>query len=247
MPSSQRCLRGSRKFFGGAPAGVAAMEAEVEKDAALLEEKVVRVERKALISLEHGRIEDSAVIYLLDAIFHNSGRKVVALNLVIREVMQPKISGIYTAHDWLGERTMIYNLFVSTSKFRSAKLSFITISEYTKAHSYGVSERISSLAMIRTTLLSSVRCASTLALRVQQPVVRKVAPGFFVKPALLTPSLKFQSHRWYSAPASLTKEEVEGRIIGILQNFDKVRLIPIELKSHNTNIWTFQVNDTTKV
>ena len=40
--SSQLCVRGSRKFLGGAPAGVAATEAEVEKSAAPQEGKVVR-------------------------------------------------------------------------------------------------------------------------------------------------------------------------------------------------------------
>ena len=84
-------------------------------------------------------------------------------------------------------------------------------------------------AMIRTALLSSLRCTSNFCVRAQQPIVRTIVPGLFVKPARPPPSLKVQSHRWYSAPASLTKEEVEGRIIGILQNFDKVRLIPIGL------------------
>lgn len=30
--------------------------------------------------------------------------------------------------------------------------------------------------------------------------------------------------RFYSAPAGLSKEEVEGRIINLLKNFDKVRI-----------------------
>ena len=94
--------------------------------------------------------------------------------------------------------------------------------------------------MIRTALLSSVRCMSTCSVRVQQPIARTIVPGFSVTLARLPPSLKIQSHRWYSAPASLTKDEVEGRIIGILQNFDKVRIVvPIGLRSYGTNIWTF--------
>lgn len=56
VPSSQRCVRGSRKLFGGAPAGVAAMGAEVEKSAAPQEGKVEREQRGAVRGLEHGRV-----------------------------------------------------------------------------------------------------------------------------------------------------------------------------------------------
>ena len=56
MLSSQRCLRGSRKLFGGAPAGVAATTAEVEKGAARRERNLVREERGAVRGLEHGRV-----------------------------------------------------------------------------------------------------------------------------------------------------------------------------------------------
>ena len=79
--------------------------------------------------------------------------------------------------------------------------------------------------MMRTTLLRSARCASSLlTMRIPHTASRTVTPGFFVKPAArLTPSLKFPCQRWYSAPANLGREEVEGRIIDILKNFDKVR------------------------
>lgn len=56
VPSSQRCVRGSRKLLGGAPAGVAATEAEVEKGAAPQEMKVVREESGIVRDLEHGRV-----------------------------------------------------------------------------------------------------------------------------------------------------------------------------------------------
>ena len=55
-PSSQRCVRGSRKLFGGPPAGVAATEAVAEKGATPQEEKMVlREERGVVRGLGHGR------------------------------------------------------------------------------------------------------------------------------------------------------------------------------------------------
>lgn len=55
-PSSQRCVRGSRKLFGGAPAGVAETEAEAEKGAAPQEGEIIeRKERGVVRGLEHGR------------------------------------------------------------------------------------------------------------------------------------------------------------------------------------------------
>jgi NADH dehydrogenase (ubiquinone) 1 alpha/beta subcomplex 1 len=38
-----------------------------------------------------------------------------------------------------------------------------------------------------------------------------------------TPCFVSQSIRAYSAPAGLNKSEVEGRIVNLLKNFDKVR------------------------
>ncbi|GLI78019.1 mitochondrial acyl carrier protein [Penicillium ochrochloron] len=40
--------------------------------------------------------------------------------------------------------------------------------------------------------------------------------------AQFTPSLVSQSIRFYSAPAGLSKDEIEGRIVNLLKNFDKV-------------------------
>jgi hypothetical protein len=39
----------------------------------MLEGQEGRAERKALMNLEHGRAQDNAVIYLLDAIFYGTG------------------------------------------------------------------------------------------------------------------------------------------------------------------------------
>lgn len=112
-----------------------------------------------------------------------------------------------------------------------------------------VFKRIHSLAMIRTTLLSSVRCVSRLAVQIQRPVSRTIASGLFVKPTPFTPIPKLQSLRWYSAPAALTRVEVEGRIMDILKNFDKVR--PICNLLHTIKalmlLKNLKVTDSTKV
>ncbi len=43
------------------------------------------------------------------------------------------------------------------------------------------------------------------------------------RPAQFAPRFAFQAVRFYSAPAGLGKDEVEGRIVNLLKNFDKVR------------------------
>lgn len=43
------------------------------------------------------------------------------------------------------------------------------------------------------------------------------------RPAQFAPRFAYQGVRLYSAPAGLDKNEVEGRIVNLLKNFDKVR------------------------
>lgn len=49
----------------------------------------------------------------------------------------------------------------------------------------------------------------------------KIAPA--ARPSQIVPAFQSQSVRFYSAPAGLSKEEVEGRIVNLLKNFEKVR------------------------
>ncbi|KAF2402151.1 acyl carrier protein [Trichodelitschia bisporula] len=63
--------------------------------------------------------------------------------------------------------------------------------------------------MFRPVFLTSVRAVSRVCRRA--PIVR---PSF--KPAMV-PAM-----RWYSASAGLSKDEVQGRILDLLKNFDKV-------------------------
>lgn len=45
------------------------------------------------------------------------------------------------------------------------------------------------------------------------------------RPSRIAPVFSCQAVRLYSAPAGLQKNEVEGRIVNLLKNFDKVRVI----------------------
>ncbi|KAL9006393.1 MAG: hypothetical protein Q9188_000867 [Gyalolechia gomerana] len=75
--------------------------------------------------------------------------------------------------------------------------------------------------MIRTAVLQSTRCASRVAMRSQIPTSRIVAPYLSIRPPAYIPSKLPQSARWYSAPAGLSRQEVEGRIMDLLKGFDK--------------------------
>ncbi|MCJ1256375.1 hypothetical protein MMC24_004196 [Lignoscripta atroalba] len=76
--------------------------------------------------------------------------------------------------------------------------------------------------MFRIALSQSARRASGIAVQSHLSVSRSIAPCLYVRSHQVTPTMHFQSARWYSAPAGLSKQEVEGRIIDLLKNFDKV-------------------------
>ena len=74
--------------------------------------------------------------------------------------------------------------------------------------------------MFRTALLRAGRAVAPVIAR---PAVRlSVAPRF----APVKPAVSYMGVRSYSAPAGLSKEEVEGRIKDLLKGFDKVCLVP---------------------
>ncbi|RYP14661.1 hypothetical protein DL765_006227 [Monosporascus sp. GIB2] len=77
--------------------------------------------------------------------------------------------------------------------------------------------------MFRTALIRTAVQASRVAAR--SAPLRRAAVAPVVLRSAAAPALKFagiQTVRMYSAASGLKKEEVEGRIIGILQGFDKV-------------------------
>lgn len=76
--------------------------------------------------------------------------------------------------------------------------------------------------MFRTALLRAARTAAVAAPRFQAPIARPVARSLF-QTKQITPSARFQAVRCYSASAGLSRDEVLGRIMDLLKNFDKVR------------------------
>ncbi|KAL8657560.1 MAG: hypothetical protein Q9226_001797 [Calogaya cf. arnoldii] len=76
--------------------------------------------------------------------------------------------------------------------------------------------------MIRAALFHNARCVSRIALRPRSLASRTVTPCLSAQSAIHTPNKLPQPARWYSAPAGLSKPEVEGRIMDLLRGFDKV-------------------------
>ncbi|KAL4729753.1 mitochondrial acyl carrier protein [Fusarium chlamydosporum] len=74
--------------------------------------------------------------------------------------------------------------------------------------------------MFRSAVLRSLRVAARPA--TMRSIVAPVAPRVAVAAA---PKIQnsFQAVRFYSAGGALNKEEVEGRIISLLQGFDKIK------------------------
>lgn len=100
------------------------------------------------------------------------------------------------------------------------------------------------LEMFRSALIRSARSATAQVVRRQGAIVRPAAPSSFVTKAQFAPSA-FQAARCYSASAGLQKPEVEGRIVDLLKNFDKVRSRLFRW-NFSANI-TVQVTDASKV
>lgn len=78
--------------------------------------------------------------------------------------------------------------------------------------------------MFRTALLRTARSAVRAAPRCQASMARPVARSSFFQPKQ-TPSTYFQAVRCYAASAGLSQDEVTGRIMDLLKNFDKVRIL----------------------
>jgi hypothetical protein len=56
-------------------------------------------------------------------------------------------------------------------------------------------------------------------------MARPVARSSFFQPKQITPSTYFQAVRCYAASAGLSQDEVTGRIMDLLKNFDKVMVM----------------------
>lgn len=76
--------------------------------------------------------------------------------------------------------------------------------------------------MFRTALVRSARCLAQAAPRAQAPTVSRIVPSTFAASRTAAPSAMIPSFRCYSAHAGLSQDEVQGRILDLLKNFDKV-------------------------
>ncbi|KAI4789065.1 acyl carrier protein [Aureobasidium sp. EXF-8846] len=109
--------------------------------------------------------------------------------------------------------------------------------------------------MFRLAVARSARCLAQAAPRVQAPLTRRVAPSSFLPSTTAAPSTFVSAVRCYSAHAGLSKDEVSGRILDLLKNFDKVRnppdptLLPqpLSAQSHFTNDLGLDSLDTVEV
>lgn len=77
--------------------------------------------------------------------------------------------------------------------------------------------------MFRSAVVRSLRASVPRAVRT--PASFQIRSSPIARPAQFIPRFAYQGVRLYSAPAGLNKEEVEGRIVNLLKNFDKVRYI----------------------
>lgn len=75
--------------------------------------------------------------------------------------------------------------------------------------------------MLRSAIVRSLRASVPRAVKPQAAFQIRSSP--VARPAQFAPRFAFQAVRFYSAPAGLGKDEVEGRIVNLLKNFDKVR------------------------
>ncbi|KAF2102182.1 acyl carrier protein [Rhizodiscina lignyota] len=102
--------------------------------------------------------------------------------------------------------------------------------------------------MWRRALLNSSRAAAQSSLRIRAPIAQRVVPSVTRRVQRDVPVACFQSIRCYSSGGGLSKEEVEGRILDLLKNFDKVtdasKLSPT---SHFTNDLGLDSLDTVEV
>jgi hypothetical protein len=86
--------------------------------------------------------------------------------------------------------------------------------------------------MFRTALLRSARSAAAQTVRRSGAIARPIAA---VATPKFAPVAAFQAVRCYSAAAGLSKSEVEGRIVDLLKNFDKVCLEALRIRA-KTNV-----------
>lgn len=104
---------------------------------------------------------------------------------------------------------------------------FLCLNIYPLVGSYFVTQfafpqTLNTVTMFRSAVVRSLRASVPRAVRT--PAAFQIRSFPVARPAQFAPRFAYQGVRLYSAPAGLNKDEVEGRIVNLLKNFDKVRL-----------------------
>ncbi|OJJ47523.1 hypothetical protein ASPZODRAFT_131036 [Penicilliopsis zonata CBS 506.65] len=100
--------------------------------------------------------------------------------------------------------------------------------------------------MFRSAVVRSLRTSLPRAVRTPAPF--QIRSSAAVRPSQFAARLAFPAVRCYSAPAGLAKDEVEGRIVNLLKNFDKVNdASAITGSSHFSNDLGLDSLDTVEV
>ena len=101
--------------------------------------------------------------------------------------------------------------------------------------------------MFRTSLVRATRAAVQATTRVQRPAFQRAIQTPFVQSRISTPATSISAIRCYASSSGLGQDEVTGRIMDLLKNFDKVwRLFCKDGYMNGTN-FVAQVRDPSKV
>ncbi|KAI5363985.1 Putative Acyl carrier protein (ACP) [Septoria linicola] len=101
--------------------------------------------------------------------------------------------------------------------------------------------------MFRTALLRATRAAAQSSARAA-PVARTVVRSPFVTSRVSSPATRIAAIRCYASSSGLGQEEVTGRILDLLKNFDKVQdPSKLSASSHFTNDLGLDSLDTVEV
>ncbi|KAK5064497.1 hypothetical protein LTR84_000330 [Exophiala bonariae] len=76
--------------------------------------------------------------------------------------------------------------------------------------------------MLRTGAVKALQAITRTQVPRQLPAFRSQITSSYLQSSQVTPAFAISSIRCYSASAGLTKPEVQGRIMDLLKNFDKV-------------------------
>ncbi|KAK3674587.1 mitochondrial acyl carrier protein [Recurvomyces mirabilis] len=102
--------------------------------------------------------------------------------------------------------------------------------------------------MFRTSLVRATRAAVQATSRVQRPAFQRAIQTPFVQSRISTPATSISAIRCYASSSGLGQDEVTGRIMDLLKNFDKVQdPSKLSASSHFTNDLGLDSLDTVEV